>query len=56
MGLCAWDFNHGTLTLTEQGTRKRAGIWVFSDAEKAAGEDRGGAEPLEITESEFAGA
>ena len=56
VGLCAWDFNHGTLTLTEQGTRKRAGIWVFSDAEKAAGEDRGGAEPLEITELEFAGA
>lgn len=54
VGLCAWDFDEGTLILTEQGTRKRAGVWVFPDAEAAAGEDRGGVEPLEITETEFA--
>jgi formamidopyrimidine-DNA glycosylase len=56
VGLCAWDFDEGTLTLTEQGTRKRAGVWVFADAETAAGEDRGGVEPLEVTEAEFAAA
>ena len=56
VGLCAWDFDNGTLILTEQGTKKRAGVWVFADAEAAAGEDRGGVEPLEITASEFAAA
>ncbi|HSJ26806.1 MAG TPA: DNA-formamidopyrimidine glycosylase family protein [Acidimicrobiia bacterium] len=53
VGLCAWDFDEGSLVLTEQGTRKRAGVWVFSDAEAAAGEDRGGVEPLEVSETEF---
>ncbi|MEX1004087.1 MAG: DNA-formamidopyrimidine glycosylase family protein [Acidimicrobiia bacterium] len=56
VGLCAWDFDDGTLVLTEQGTRKRAGIWVFADVAAAAGEDRGGVEPLEITEEEFTAA
>jgi formamidopyrimidine-DNA glycosylase len=53
VGLCAWDFDHGSLVLTEQGTRKRAGVWVFADTEAAAGEDRGGVEPLEVSEAEF---
>ena len=56
VGLCAWDFEAGTLILTEQGTRKRAGVWVFADAASAAAEDRGGVEPLEVTEAEFAAA
>lgn len=54
VGLCAWDFDTGTLILTEQGTKKRAGIWVFASAEAAAGEDRGGVEPLAVSRSEFA--
>lgn len=54
VGLCAWDFDGGTLILTEQGTKKRAGVWVFADADAAAGEDRGGVEPLEATAAEFA--
>lgn len=53
VGLCAWDFDHGTLLLTEQGTKKRAGVWVFADAAAANGEDRGGVEPLEVSREEF---
>ena len=56
VGLAAFDFEHGSLILTEQGTRKRAGIWLFRDWEGVAGLDRGGVEPLEATEEEFAGA
>ena len=48
VGLAALDFEHGTLVLTEQGTKKRAGIWVFGDAESVRAEDRGGVEPLEV--------
>lgn len=48
VGLAAWDFPAGTLVLTEQGTKKRAGIWVFADGAGAAGENRGGVEPLEV--------
>ncbi|MEX2279994.1 MAG: DNA-formamidopyrimidine glycosylase family protein, partial [Acidimicrobiia bacterium] len=43
VGLCAWDFDHGMLLLTEQGTKRRAGVWVFADAVAATAEDRGGA-------------
>lgn len=53
VGLCAWDFPDGTLILTEQGTRKRAGVWVFADAESADEEDRGGVEPLEVDRAGF---
>lgn len=48
VGLAAWDFPGGTLVLTEQGTKKRAGIWVFADGAAAAAENRGGVEPLEV--------
>ena len=53
VGLCAWDFDEGTLILTEQGTHKRAGVWVFADGDAAAAEDRGGVEPLEVSQKEF---
>jgi formamidopyrimidine-DNA glycosylase len=54
VGLAALDFEDGSLILTEQGTHKRAGIWLFSDWEGVAGLDRGGVEPLEVTPEEFA--
>ncbi|HSM44531.1 MAG TPA: DNA-formamidopyrimidine glycosylase family protein, partial [Acidimicrobiia bacterium] len=54
VGLAALDFDHGSLILTEQGTRKRAGIWLFSDWEGVASLDRGGIEPLEASADEFA--
>ncbi len=48
VGLAALDFEAATLVLTEQGTKKRAGIWVFGDREAVDAEDRGGVEPLEV--------
>ena len=54
VGLAAVDFEEGSLILTEQGTRKRAGIWVFRDWDGVAALDRGGIEPLEASASEFA--
>ena len=56
VGLAALDFDNGSLILTEQGTHKRAGIWLFSDWEGVASLDRGGIEPLEATADEFAAA
>jgi formamidopyrimidine-DNA glycosylase len=53
VGLAAWDFDEGTLVLTEQGTKKRAGVWVLRGREAVAAEDRGGLEPLEASLDEF---
>ena len=47
------DFEEGTLVLTEQGTRKRAGLWVLKGEDALAAEDRGGIEPLEMTLEEM---
>lgn len=54
VGLAAIDFEDGSLILTEQGTHKRAGIWLFHDWEGVAGLDRGGVEPLEVDGEVFA--
>lgn len=54
VGMAALDFADGTILLTEQGTKKRSGIWVIQGAERLAEEDRGGAEPMEVTREEFA--
>lgn len=56
VGLAAIDFDEGSLILTEQGTKKRAGIWVVSGWDAVHELDRGGVEPLEITKDEFASA
>jgi formamidopyrimidine-DNA glycosylase len=53
VGLAALDFDAGALILTEQGTRKRAGIWVTRGFEGVAALDRGGVEPLEADVAEF---
>ncbi len=53
VGLAAWDFPGSTLVLTEQGTKRRAGIWVVSGEEDLAAQDRGGLEPLEISSRQF---
>jgi formamidopyrimidine-DNA glycosylase len=53
VGLAALDFDSGTLTLTEQGTKKRAGIWVFNGWDGVSQLDRGGVEPLEVSAGEF---
>jgi len=54
VGLAAIDFEDGSLVLTEQGTRKRAGMWLFDGWEGVTELDRGGVEPLEATSEEFA--
>ena len=56
VGLAALDFETGSLILTEQGTRKRAGIWILRGEDALAAENRGGIEPMEATPDEFADA
>jgi formamidopyrimidine-DNA glycosylase len=56
VGLAAIDFDEGSLILTEQGTKKRAGIWVVSGWEAVHELDRGGVEPLEVAEEGFGSA
>jgi formamidopyrimidine-DNA glycosylase len=56
VGLAAIDFEQGSLVLTEQGTHKRAGIWVMADWQGVAGLDRGGIEPLDASPEQFAAA
>lgn len=56
VGLAALDFDNGSLILTEQGTKKRAGIWILRGEDALEREDRGGVEPLEASSGEFAAA
>ncbi|MBY0375782.1 MAG: formamidopyrimidine-DNA glycosylase [Bryobacteraceae bacterium] len=54
--LLALDFAHGTLTLTEAGTQRRASL-VMAEGDDALGAlDPGGLEPLTATLSEFTAA
>jgi formamidopyrimidine-DNA glycosylase len=48
--LAALDFEHGSLVLTEAGTKKRAGLHVVRGAEGLRAHDRGG---LEVFESDL---
>ncbi|HEX6147761.1 MAG TPA: DNA-formamidopyrimidine glycosylase family protein [Acidimicrobiia bacterium] len=56
VGLAAIDFDPGSLVLTEQGTKKRAGIWITRGVEGVGALDRGGIEPLDIGVTEFGAA
>ena len=49
VGMAALDFPPGSLVLTEQGTKKRSGLWVLCGEDALADEDRGGIEPLEMS-------
>lgn len=53
VGLAAVDFDDGTLILTEQGTHRRAGVWMMRDWDRVAELDRGGVEPLDVSVLEF---
>jgi formamidopyrimidine-DNA glycosylase len=51
--LCAFDFEHGTLVLTEAGTKKRAALHVVGSRAELALLARGGLEPLTCSFEEF---
>ncbi len=53
-GLCAFDFERGTLLLTEAGKKKRASIYVVGSKEEVAAHDPCGVELSEIDYAQFA--
>jgi len=53
VGLAAFDFDGGTLVLTEASPRKRAQLHLVRGAPALRGLDRGGLEPLQATPEEF---
>jgi formamidopyrimidine-DNA glycosylase len=54
IGLAAFDFDAGTLVLTEAGSKRRASLHVVAGNAGLAGFERGGLEPLETSPAEFA--
>ena len=54
VGHAAFDFDNGTLMLTEQSTKKRASLYVHRGEEALAEHERGGAEPLDVDRDTFA--
>jgi formamidopyrimidine-DNA glycosylase len=53
IGLAAFDFDDGTLTLTEAGTKKRASLHFLRGEAALKALDPGGLEPLESTVEQF---
>ncbi|WP_423925648.1 DNA-formamidopyrimidine glycosylase family protein [Candidatus Palauibacter sp.] len=53
LGLASFDFAHGSLLLTEAGTKKRASLHVERGEEGLARHDPGGVEPLRIGRAAF---
>ena len=51
--LAAFDFEHGTLMLTEAGTKKRAALHMVADENGLAEHDRGGLDVLNCSTKEF---
>ena len=56
VGLAAFDFPTGTLTLTEAGTKRRASLHVLRGEDALASHDPGGLEVLEADECRFGAA
>jgi formamidopyrimidine-DNA glycosylase len=56
IGLAAFDFDNGTLVLTEAGSKRRASIHILQGEESLRAHDPGGIEPLEISFDEFVAA
>ncbi len=56
LGLAAFDFDNGTLLLTEAGTKKRASLYLVHGEEALRAHDPGGVEPLTCSLAEFAAA
>jgi formamidopyrimidine-DNA glycosylase len=56
VGLFAMDFEHGTLILTEAGTKRQASLNVVQGREALAAHDPGGLEIIDATFEQFADA
>ena len=56
VGLAAFDFDSGTLLLTEAGSKRRASLHIVRGEEGLQEHLRGGLEPLEMTFEQFRGA
>lgn len=54
LGLAAFDFESGTLILTEAGSTRRASLYVVKGEAALESIDRGGLEPLECSLADFA--
>jgi formamidopyrimidine-DNA glycosylase len=53
VGLAAFDFDNGTLVLTEAGSKRRASIHIVRGEDALREHDRGGLEPLTMSLEEF---
>jgi formamidopyrimidine-DNA glycosylase len=53
IGLAAFDFDEGTLAMTEAGTKRRASIHLLRGADALGAHDRGGIEPLDASVDDF---
>ncbi len=56
IGLAAFDFENGTLVLTEAGSKRRASIHILRGEESLRSHDPGGIEPLEMSFDAFVAA
>jgi len=54
VGLAAFDFDNGSLILTEAGSTRRASLFVVRGEASLLDIDRGGLEPLECLKDDFA--
>jgi formamidopyrimidine-DNA glycosylase len=53
VGLAAFDFDSGTLVLTEAGSKRRASLHILKGEEALRTHDPGGIEPLEMSLDDF---
>ena len=53
VGLAAFDFEGGTLVLTEAGSKRRASLHILKGEEALEAHDPGGIEPLEMSLDDF---
>jgi formamidopyrimidine-DNA glycosylase len=51
--LAAFDFDTGTLSLTESGSKRRASLHLVEGLDALSAFERGGSEPLQISEAAF---
>jgi formamidopyrimidine-DNA glycosylase len=56
VGLAAFDFPHGSLVLTEAGSKRRASLYVVKGEDALSAHDPGGLDILRASSSEFASA